>query len=137
MFGNGANVIAGQTDAQDNRGLPECCQGALERRGVNLPNITGHNLSLEGGGRVHRKQLAIAHDADALAVFGFVHVMGRDQDRDATLGQTVDEIPESPAGIGIDAAGRLIQEQQPGLVHQCDTEGQSLPPARGQAACQG
>jgi hypothetical protein len=41
----------------------------------------GMMFAFQVGGCIHRQQFTIAHDADAFAVFGFVHVVRGDQDR--------------------------------------------------------
>ena len=64
-----------------------------------------------------------------VAVLGFVHVMGRDQDRHAVAGEAVDEVPEAPPRRRLDARGRLVQEQDGRPVQHGAAKRQALLPA--------
>ena len=63
------------------------------------------------------QQLALQDIAEAVAAFGLVHIVGRDQHRDAFFRQDVNLIPKGAPGLGVDAGGRLIQQQKFRLVH--------------------
>ena len=47
---------------------------------------------------------------DAFAVFGFIHIMGRDQDRHTALGQLIDQVPECAACGGVHARCGFIEK---------------------------
>ena len=54
-------------------------------------------------GRAGGDELAAIDEADAVAVFCFVHEVGGDHDRHAALDEAVDVRPKLAAGDGIDA----------------------------------
>ena len=57
--------------------------------------------------------LAVVHDRHAVAEpLGLVHVVRRQQDRPAGALELVDEIPELPARLRIEAGRRLVEKQQ-------------------------
>ena len=92
--------------------------------------------------RDHRRRAALHHDAplrqidDALAALGFVHVVGRDQRRQALDRHVVDEVPELAPRLGVDAGGRLVEQQQLRLVQHAGGEREALLPAAGELARQ-
>ena len=49
--------------------------------------------------------------------------MGGDEDRDPPGSRFIDQLPELAAGDGIDASGRLIQENDLGLIDDRHGEG--------------
>ncbi|MNN80489.1 hypothetical protein D3C81_1972260 [compost metagenome] len=59
--------------------------------------------------------------------------MGGDQQRGAGVGQFEQRIPEFPARLRVDGAGRLVEQQQIGLVQHCAGQRQPLllPAAQG------
>ena len=84
-----------------------------------IPDSTGGPAPsdcLQLRGRAERDHAAAVHQRDAMAVFGFVHVMRGDEDGVAGRGKLVDQLPEVAARDGIDAAGRLVQKQNRRLV---------------------
>ncbi len=66
---------------------------------------------------------------DALAALRLVHVMGRDQHGEAFGGHVVDQVPEFAARLGVDAGGRLVEQQQFRLVQHAGGQRQALLPA--------
>ena len=78
--------------------------------------------------------LAVGDVDDAVAALGLVHVVGRDQHGQAAGGELVDLVPELAPRLGIDAGGRLVEEQELRLVHDAGGERQPLLPAAGQRA---
>ena len=73
------------------------------------------------------------HQGHAVAARGFVHEMGRDEDRDALIAREIDQqLPEAVARQRIDAGGRLVEDQDFRLVHDRDRERQALPDAERQ-----
>jgi len=50
-------------------------------------------------------------EAQAVAVFRFVHVMGGHEHRGSLRGQGENQVPEFPTGDGIHTAGGFVQEE--------------------------
>ena len=73
---------------------------------------------------------------DALAALRLVHVVGRDQRRQALDRHVVDQVPEFAPRLGVDAGGRLVEQQQFGLVQHAGGEREALLPAAGELARQ-
>src|SRR5215211_2056095 len=62
---------------------------------------------------------ALVDDGDAVAVLGLVHVVGGDEHGDLLAAvQLLQVVPDRGPGLGVEADGRLIQEQHPGRVQQ-------------------
>ena len=81
-----------------------------------------------------RHQLAVGDVGDLVTALGLVHVVGRDQHGDALRGIGMDLVPEGAPRLGIDAGGRLVEQQQPGLVQHAGGQRQPLLPAARQRA---
>ena len=75
---------------------------------------------------------ALIDQGGAMAIFGLVHVMGRDQHGDAVGGERVDEIPEPPPRCRLDARGRLVEKQDRRPMQHRAAERQPLLPAAGE-----
>jgi hypothetical protein len=56
--------------------------------------------------------------------------MGADEDGDALRGEPVQLVPEFAPRLGVDARGRLVEQQQLGLVQQAGRERKPLLPSR-------
>ena len=68
---------------------------------------------------VDRDQLAAADDADAVGhLLGFLDVMGGEDDRRAVGAKLAHQVPHVAAKLDVDAGGRLVEEQDVGLVAQ-------------------
>ena len=80
-------------------------------------------------GRALRHQPAVGDVGELVAALGLVHVVRADQHRDAARGERVQLLPELAARLGIDAGGRLVEQQQLGLVQHARGERQALLPA--------
>ena len=79
--------------------------------------------------------LAVVHDGDAVAeALGFVHVVGGEDDGSAGLFELVDEIPEMATGLGIEAGGGLIEEEEFRIADEGAGHGEALLLASGEAA---
>ena len=61
-----------------------------------------------------RQQFAEGDIGKLVAALGLVHVMGGDQHGDALGGEAVDLVPEFAPRLGIDAGGRLVEQEQRG-----------------------
>ena len=97
---------------------------------------TSREHALDFTGRANRRELAGVDQRDPVAPLGFVQIVGRDQHGDAGLGEIVNQAPELPPRQGIDAAGRLVEEENRRLVKDGAAECQPLAPPAGQVACQ-
>ena len=64
-------------------------------------------------------QLALVDDADAVGhLLGLLDVVGGEDDGDAALAQPAHQLPHVAAQLDVDAGGRLVEEQDLGLVRQ-------------------
>ena len=109
----------------------------LSGKGIeDLVHGIGVELSLELAWAVHGFHLAIDHDADAVTVFGFVHIVGGYKNGDALSGSLIDHIPKLTARYGVNPTGRLVQEDNLRAVKDCYRESQFLFPAQRQRAYQ-
>jgi hypothetical protein len=79
------------------------------------------------------------HHRHAVAALCLVHEVGGNEDRHPVATRQLDEQPPEVASraTGIDAGGRLVQNQQLGLVHHGDCQRQALAYAQRQAGRQG
>ena len=84
--------------------------------------------------RALRHQPAVGDVGQLVAALGLVHVMRADEHRDAARRQRVQLFPELAARAGVDAGGRLVEQQQFGLVQHARGERQPLLPAARQRA---
>ena len=97
----------------------------------------GHLEGDEAGMPRHLAGVALHHDVpvgeidDAMAALGLVHVVGGDQHGEAFAGEVVDHVPELAARLGVDAGGRLVEQQQLRLVQDAGGEREALLPAAG------
>ena len=78
----------------------------------------GVKILTQFGGRTEFADLAEMHQGDAMAAFRFVEIRRGDQDGEAVAGEMRKSVPEFAAGNGIDAGGRLVEEQDLRLRHQ-------------------
>ena len=71
-----------------------------------------------------------------MTALGLVHVMGGDQHGEAVGGERVDLVPEVAPRLGIDAGGRLVEQQKLRARQRAGAERQTLLPAARQFAGQ-
>ena len=85
----------------------------LERRDA------GHG-GLEAHRRIERDQLAVIDDRDPVAeLVRLIHVVRREQHGEFALGlDRVEHLPDARARDGIESGGRLVEEEDPRLVHE-------------------
>ncbi len=76
-------------------------------------------------GRAAGQQLAIGDIGDLVAALGLVHIVGGDEHGDAFGGQPVDLLPELSPRLGIDAGGRLVEQEQLRLTAGCRRRAQA------------
>jgi hypothetical protein len=96
-------------------------------------------LAADGGdellGGSEGDDLAVIHDGYAVAeLLGFLHVVGGEDDGAALLLEGVDEIPEVTAGLGVEAGGGLVEEEQFGVAEEGAGHGEALLLAAGKRA---
>ena len=82
--------------------------------------------------RAVRQEFAIGDIRDLVAALGLVHVMGRHQRGEPARGERMDLVPELAPGLGIDAGGRLVEQQKLRMRQGAGAERQPLLPAAGQ-----
>jgi hypothetical protein len=95
--------------------------GALEGGGVGggEGDDVSTDLFFEGGGGAGGDELAVIEDGEAVAVFGFVHEVGGDEDGDAiALADFQEVFPEVDAGTGVEAGAGFIEQQDARAVEQ-------------------
>src|SRR6476469_739096 len=89
-------------------------------------------MSLLGGFQTRWRslsdQLSGNHQSETVALFRFLQIMRRDENRHATIGKSVDHFPESPPGQGIDTGCWFIKKEHVGFVHHCRPESHPLFP---------
>ena len=113
---------------------------AAQPAGGGVDPLAGRLEGDEAGAADDRGRAALHDDAplreidDAAAALRLVHVMGRDQGRQAVDRHVVDEVPELAPRLDVDAGGRLVEQQQLRLVQHAGGERQALLPAAGELA---
>ena len=78
--------------------------------------------------------MAVGDIGDLVTALGLVHVVGGDQHGEAIGRERMDLVPEIAPRLGIDAGGRLVQQQQLRIGQRAGAERQPLLPAAGQFA---
>lgn len=63
---------------------------------------------------------AVYHDTEAIAIFGFVHVVGGDKDGESAPGGFINHVPEAAPCNGIDPAGWLVKKNNFGFMQDGD-----------------
>ena len=101
---------------------------------LRFDDVGSRHAGLQRGRRIERHQLAVIDDGDAVAqAVGFVHVVRGDQDGERAavldLGQ---HLPDGDARDGIEAGGRLVEEEDLRAVHQAARDLQTAPHAAGE-----
>ena len=74
-----------------------------------------------------RHELAVVEDRERVAALRLVHVVRGDEDRRAAVDEHEQRLPELAPVLRVDGAGRLVEEQQLGLVDQRGRECEALP----------
>ena len=73
------------------------------------------------------------HDHEPVAqLFGLVHVVGREDERDAALLQPVQTVPERVPRLRIEPGCRLVEQHQLRIVDECPCDGQTALHAAGE-----
>ena len=101
----------------------------LKMRAADRPGRQTRLLDDLGAGAVG-EQIAVEDVGEPVTAFRFIHVVGGDQERQPLSGKLMDLLPEIAAGLGVDAGGRLVEQQQLRLVNHARSQRQALfPPA--------
>ena len=80
--------------------------------------------ALEQAGRgVVDEQAPVAEEQDPVAAPRLVHHVTAHEQRDASLGQAPEQLPEVGPEHRIEADGRLVEDEQLGLAEERHTEG--------------
>ncbi len=85
--------------------------------------------------RPARQDLAEGDIGDLVAALGFVHVMGGDKDGETVGREFVNLAPELAPRLGVDARGRLVEQQQTWIGQRAGAERKPLFPAAGEFSC--
>ena len=81
---------------------------------------------------VEREHLALVQQGNAVAALGFIQVRRGHQDGDALLQELREQLPELAPRHGIDAGGRLVEDDDVGLVDERAGQRQLLLHAAGE-----
>jgi len=92
----------------------ECGQRALIERCLGLDDqpVAPERRPSQVVRRPERDPPALGDERDRVARFGFVDVLGRDEERPASLAQAMQFVPHALAQQGIQSGRRLVEEQQ-------------------------
>ena len=106
----------------------------FERRGCfELKQRVGAQACAQIRRRPQRDHPSAIHQRQPVAVLGFVHVVGADENGVAGARHFANQIPECPARDGIDSRSRLIQKQNRGIVQDRAAQRQALFPSAGKS----
>ena len=105
---------------------------ALARAEPQLDHLSGGVAADEIARCALGRDTSAVHDHQPVAqLLGLVHVVGGQHQRDPVGLQPVKAVPEGVAGLGVEARGGLVEQQQLGLVDQGPGDRQApLHPAR-------
>jgi len=74
-------------------------------------DLPADHAALQFARAPERGEPAAVDECDPVAVLGFVHVVGGDDDTDAFAGERVDQVPEAAARGRVDSGGRLVEKE--------------------------
>src|ERR1035438_8558353 len=87
--------------------------------------------ALQLGRAARGDQLPVENEGEAITLLGLVHVVRRDEDRHPARGrELVNQVPEEAPALRVDAAGRLVEEEELWLVEEGRRERDALALAR-------
>src|SRR5215831_28140 len=75
------------------------------------------------------EQFAVGDVRQAMASFGFIHVVGRNQKRKPLSGEFMNLLPKFASRLRIHTRGRLIEQQQLRLMYEAGCQREPLLPA--------
>src|SRR6185369_11788981 len=129
-------------DEREARGLAaalahgrQALDGAELERAVDreLDHVLGAEARDQLGGRAERDDAPVVHDRDAVAEpLSLVHIMRREQRGAALPAKRLDQVPELPPRLRVQARRGLVEEQQLGIVDERARERQALALPTGQ-----
>ena len=68
---------------------------------------------------------AVVHDDEPVAqLLGLVHVVRRDDERDALALEPEEPVPQHVPRLGVEAGGGLVEQEHLGVVHQAARDGE-------------
>jgi hypothetical protein len=77
--------------------------------------------------RLGRQQRAVINDRNPIADrLGLLHRVRRQEDAAALLADVLDPAPQLAARLGIKARGRLVEQEQRGIVDDRDVQSEAL-----------
>ncbi len=129
------DAVAEQADRRGGKLLPQDGGGPAGLGGADLQDRAPHQL-LDFVRRAAGQQPALMDQGQAIAALGLVEIGRGDEDRHLLAQQLVEDPPEVAARDGIDAVGRLVQEQHPRRVDQRAGQAELLLHAAGEVARQ-
>jgi hypothetical protein len=89
-------------------------------------------------GRTFSNDLSMVDDREAIAkAFGFVHVVGRQQDGAAGLLKNADDVPKLAAALWIKPGGGFVEKKNFRIAHERGSHCQTLPLSSGKFADSG
>ena len=91
--------------------------GRARRRRDHFEQLAAQHV-LQRGRLVEREQVALVQERDARAALGLVQIGRRHQDREAATEELGEQLPELAPRHGIDAGRRLVEQEDPRLVHE-------------------
>ena len=75
------------------------------------------NCSMSARGEPSATIFALVHDHEAVAeLLGLVHVVGREDERDAALLQAIEAVPQRVARLRVEPRGRLVEQHSSGSL---------------------
>ena len=96
-----------------------------------LEHLAGRVLGDERAGAALGDDPPVVHDDEPVAqLLGLVHVVGRDDERDALALEPEQPVPQHVPRLRVEAGGRLVEQQHLGVVHEAARDGEpALHPA--------
>ena len=90
-----------------------------------IEDFAAESLAPEAVGGVNCDQTPFGQDPDPVAIGGFADVLGGDEQGAALIAELAEVVPNLLPENRIDACGRLIEEQQVGIVDQRCRQGEA------------
>ncbi len=90
------------------------------RREAHLDHVRARDRRLELQRRVERDELAVVDDRDPVAeLVRLVHVVRREHHREVALAaEAIEHLPDRDARHGVEPGRRLVEDEDPRLVHE-------------------
>jgi hypothetical protein len=132
VVGVDQHPVGQHLDAIADAGHVGCALLVAAGRVAQLEHLPGGVLLDQRAGRTLGDDPAAVHHHEPVAeLLGLVHVVRGEHERDAALLQPVEPVPQHVARLRVEAGGRLVEQQQLGLVDERAGDGDApLHPAR-------